>query len=141
LPDRNQVHLLGIGQRTDPPAGLAASFTGAISDEALLARYFACADVLVNSSPVENSPLSVIEALACGTPVVAFKVGGIPELIDYENGALAAAQTPQALADALDDVLFRRHFDRAAIRERAKQHRPSLVVEQYRRVYNELAAN
>jgi glycosyltransferase involved in cell wall biosynthesis len=141
LPDRHQIHLVGVGQRTDSPGGLSTSFTGAISDERLLAQYFACADVLVNSSPVENSPLTVIEALTCGTPVVAFKVGGIPELVGREDGALAAQRSPQALADALDDVLFRRVFDRAAIRERAERHAPLQVLAQYQQIYETLVAN
>jgi glycosyltransferase involved in cell wall biosynthesis len=96
---------------------------------------------VVNASPAENSPLSMIEAITCGTPVVGFKVGGIPELVDGENGMLAEPRTPQALANALDDVLFRRQFDRSAIRERAKHHHPLNVLGEYRRVYTELAGN
>ena len=141
MPDADRIQLLGIGQKTDAPAGLAVRFTGSIRDEDVLARYLASADVLVSASIAENSPLTIIEALTCGTPVVAYGVGGIPELVGDADGAVVHGDNARALADALDDVLFRRVHDRAGIRERAAQHAPQTVLERYRRVYEELLAS
>ena len=51
-----------------------------------LAEIYTAADVFVNSTREENFPTVNIEALACGTPVVTFKTGGSPEIIDENTG-------------------------------------------------------
>ena len=53
-----------------------------IHDEDLLPEYYAASDLLLFPSTEENCPLVILEAMACGTPVVAFNTGGIPELIE-----------------------------------------------------------
>ncbi len=64
-----------------------------------LAEAYRNADVLILPSRSEGVPNVVLEALACGTPVVATRVGGIPEILDPEN--LIAPNDPQALTDAI----------------------------------------
>lgn len=49
----------------------------------LLPEYYASSDLLLFPSTEENCPLVILEAMACGTPVVAFNTGGIPELIEH----------------------------------------------------------
>ncbi|MBI2057839.1 MAG: glycosyltransferase, partial [Candidatus Yanofskybacteria bacterium] len=56
-----------------------------ISDEALLAKYFAAADIFLFPSTADNCPLVVLEVEACGLPVVSFATGGIPELVDHRK--------------------------------------------------------
>ncbi len=55
-------------------------------DPVAVARYYQAADVYVHASRAETFPLAVIEALACGTPVVATAVGGIPEQLKSLHG-------------------------------------------------------
>ena len=55
----------------------------------------------------------MIEALACGRPVVATRVGGIPELVDSNSGILVPPRNPVALADALREALGREWDERA----------------------------
>jgi glycosyltransferase involved in cell wall biosynthesis len=141
LPRSAEMHFVGLGQRADAQPGLAVTFAGTVATEEQLGRYIACADVVVIPSAAENSPLVIIEALTCGTPVVAFSVGGIPELIDNESGVLARAPTAEALASALEEALFDRHFDRDRIRARAAAHAPNIVLNKYRAVYHELLAS
>lgn len=71
-----------------------------------LFRAFAAADVYVQPSREEGLPLALVEAMATGTPAVASAVNAIPEVvIDHETGLLVPADDPDALADALDELL------------------------------------
>jgi glycosyltransferase involved in cell wall biosynthesis len=61
-----------------------------------------CCNLSVLSSEAEGLPNAVLEAMAAGLPVVAMRVGGIPEIIEDEiSGLLVSSQDPQALADAI----------------------------------------
>ena len=61
-----------------------------ISDRSRLAEYYAASDILIHPSLADTCPLTVFEALACGTPVVAFSTEGIVEMIDHrKDGYLA----------------------------------------------------
>jgi glycosyltransferase involved in cell wall biosynthesis len=67
-----------------------------------LARLLAAADVFVSASLMETYGLTLVEAMACGTPVVAFRVGGIPEAAPEGQGAmLCAPQDGAALIEAI----------------------------------------
>ena len=74
-------------------------FPGARNDIPELMRSF---DLFALSSIAEGTPVTLLEAMACGLPVVATAVGGIPEVVqDGVNGALVPASDPEALAAAL----------------------------------------
>jgi lipopolysaccharide/colanic/teichoic acid biosynthesis glycosyltransferase len=108
---------IGIGERT--------IFTGWRRD---LPRVYADLDVLVVSSDNEGTPVSAIEAMASGCPVVATRVGGLPDLIeDGEVGHLVAARDAEAMAGAILDLL--RDGDRA---RQMGQSARALVGDRYR---------
>jgi len=76
--------------------------------QAVVADWIAAADLLCLPSHAEGSPNVVVEALASGTPVVASRVGGIPQLVeDGVNGLLVPPGDPRALATALAAALAR----------------------------------
>lgn len=80
----------------------AVTFMGRVSKDVVLATVARAAVAAVPSRWHENQPMSVLEAFACGTPVVATTLGGLPELIDPRaDGALVAPDEPGALAQAL----------------------------------------
>jgi glycosyltransferase involved in cell wall biosynthesis len=86
--------------------GLPVRHLGRISDESRLARLYAAADVLIAPFIEDNLPNVVLEALACGTPVVAFAAGGIPDAVEHErNGFLAPVGDAAALARGIEWVL------------------------------------
>jgi glycosyltransferase involved in cell wall biosynthesis len=69
--------------------------------------WMGAADLLCLPSHQEGCPNVVLEALACGRPVVVSNVGAAPEFIDPTRGALVAPKAPEQLADALQRVLGR----------------------------------
>lgn len=80
-------------------------FVPEVAQEQLRA-FYAAADLLVLASEREGMPNVVLEALACGTPVVATAVGGVPEVIDSDTmGRLVSERTPAALARAITALL------------------------------------
>jgi glycosyltransferase involved in cell wall biosynthesis len=89
------------------------------------APYLAAADVVVLASRTEGMPNALLEAMALGKPVVATRVGGVPELVsDGESGVLAPPGDPAALAAALAGALAsdRREAMGEAGRRRVRDH-------------------
>ena len=85
----------------DLDLGDRARFLGPLPREGVL-RLFRAADASLLPSAWENFPHTVVEALAVGTPVIATRVGGVPEVVrDGENGLLVPAGDPDALAAAI----------------------------------------
>lgn len=75
-------------------------FTGLL-EGSVLAQTISKADALVLFSNYENMPVVILEALACGIPVIATRVGGIKEMVNEENGILVDAGDEKALLLAL----------------------------------------
>lgn len=104
-----QAVLIGEGMDFDAMKKKAESlqlgehirFTGLLQGQAL-ADELASGDFLVLSSHYENMPVVILEALACGLPVVSTRVGGIAEILDESNGILVPARDSQALAEAME---------------------------------------
>ena len=97
------------------------TFHGHVAGRAELARRIAAADIALSVCPGETFGLAVLEALACGTPVVTASVGGASELIDAESGAWGDPD-PHSLADAVLELAARPEAERrAAARHRAEQ--------------------
>ena len=91
----NEAQALGLAENMQ--------FLGFCSD---IINYLAVADVFVHVPLWEGLGIAVIEALAAGLPVVASRVGGIPELVeDGRSGLLVPSQEPAALAAAIERVI------------------------------------
>ena len=83
----------------------AVTFTGQLENADMVALYQR-ADVAINPSRVDNMPISILEALACGVPVVSTNVGGIPDLVAHDRTALLVPpQDPEAMASAVVSIL------------------------------------
>lgn len=77
-----------------------------ITSQDELAEVYSLADVFVTPSLEDNLPNTIMEAMASGTPVVAFKTGGIPEMIDHQqNGYLATLKDSVDMAKGLAEIL------------------------------------
>ena len=81
-------------------------YIGQIQDKLLLPVAYSAADIFVAPSILENLANTVLESLACGTPVIAFDVGGMPDVIDDGiNGFLAKTVSHESLAKAIVSAL------------------------------------
>lgn len=124
-----RAQALGVADRV--------KFLGRRTDVAELLEIF---DVFVLSSASEGMPLTILEAMAAGKPVVSTRVGGIPEIIeDGRTGLLVPARSPGALADALtrlaQDRMLQHTLGRAA-RDRVRaQHTLDHMVQAYESLY------
>src|SRR5216684_1072228 len=129
-----QAHALGIADRV--------IFTGWRRD---LPRIYADLDVLVVSSDNEGTPVSAIEAMASGCPVVATRVGGLPDLIeDGEVGHLVAARDAEAMAGAILGLLGdgdrARGMGQSARRRVQDRYRVERLCRDIEALYTELLA-
>lgn len=81
------------------------SYLGELNDEISMALVYAAADVFVAPSVQENLANTVLESLSCGTPVAAFDIGGMPDMIENgRNGCLAPAYDTTELAKAIVEM-------------------------------------
>lgn len=89
------------------PANVTARVTGYLPNYKVLKFYQdQTADVFINVSKSEGTPVSIMEAISCGIPVIATSVGGNPEIVSNENGILIRADpTPDEIADAFFDFI------------------------------------
>ncbi|MCG8347250.1 MAG: glycosyltransferase [Chloroflexales bacterium] len=111
LDSRNMLFLC-VGQSKHQNTHQHFAFTGYVADPKRVALYYQAADVMIHAANVDNFPCVILEALACGTPVIATAVGGIPEQIDDGvNGYLVPRSDAEAMADHILDLA--RHPARA----------------------------
>ena len=142
----DKVELIVIGaskpdHQTD--LGFKIHYLGQLSDDISLAQIYAAADVFVAPSIQDNLPNTVMEAIACGTPCVAFKIGGMPDMIEHQkNGYLAQAFEVEDLAQGIAWVLenSERHQKLCNYaREKAKQEfTQELQAHRYLSLYTEI---
>ena len=115
--------------------GLPVELLGFVHDRARLAALLGAADVVLAPGPVETFGLAALEALACGTPVVASCHSALPEVLG--DAGRAAASAPWCIADAVQDLLaLPVEARRAAARKRAERFPWSATVEGFLRTHN-----
>jgi len=88
--------------------------TGFVPDNLLPAYYDAADYFVLPSASGEGLPLVLLEAMACGLPVIATTVGGTPEIIDHmKNGVLVPPRNPEAMADTLSKLLSEKKLEKS----------------------------
>lgn len=106
-----------------------------------LIQVYNAADIFVLPSLQDNLPNTVAEAMGCGVPVVAFKTGGVPEMIDHQrNGYLAESKNSLDLADGIFEVLFNPNnieYSKFAREKAVFSYSEDVVAAEYLKVYND----
>ena len=114
---------------------------GPIYDERLMALAYSAADLFVIPSLMDNLPNTVLESIMCGTPVVGFEVGGIPDMIENGvNGYLADEISSDSLYTAIMKFFeFPDLFDREKIRDKAREkYDLNIQAKSYNELFNKI---
>ncbi len=141
---RAQMQLTLVGALSDrtllKQIPIPVQHLGSISDAERLRSLYAESSVLISTSERESFGQTILESLACGTPVIARDSGGPADIvIDGVNGALVAHDTPQEMSTALWQ-----HFTEAtayqpeACRASALRFAPTAIAQQYAQLYAQL---
>ena len=121
--EREGWRLLIVGAdepETPEDLGLPIHYLGTLRDDVSLSLVYSAADVFLAPSRQDNLPNTVIESLSCGTPVVAFDIGGMPDMITHQKtGFLAEAYDAGQLLEGIRWVLSEK--DQAGLRTKCRQ--------------------
>ena len=119
-----------------------AQFTGRVGHDRVVDLYDS-ADIFLNGSEIDNQPLSILEAFACGLPVVTTDAGGIPDMVTHERTALVVSRGAheQLAASALrlidDPALAQRMIQQG--REECRKYEWETARDQWLDAYHDLA--
>ena len=128
---RARARVLGVEERV--------RWHGLVRDASAVFRAF---DVLVLSSRTEGCPMVLLEAMAAGVPIVASRVGGVPDILSPAEASLVPPEDPEALARAVLEV----YRDRAGAASRARaaferleaEFRPAAWIARYEALYRRI---
>jgi len=120
------------------------SFTGRVEHEEIH-RHYADSDVFLNASRIDNQPLSILEAFACGLPVVTTNAGGIPDIVtDGETGFVVDVDDHHALAQCAIKLLSDRNIGAtitAQARQECRKYTWEVVGDRWLCLYRKLVEN
>lgn len=122
--------LLTLGESSDAIAelvGMATLNLGYVSDDHEKAIAYSAADLFIFPTRADNLPLVLQESMACGTPMVSFKVGGVPDLVRPGiTGYLAAPENSDDFRNGIVQLL-----EDQALRDRLSQNCRAIALEEY----------
>jgi glycosyltransferase involved in cell wall biosynthesis len=139
-----ELVIIGASKPENPPdLGLKVHYMGHLHDEISQVLLYSAADVVVAPSMQENLSNTVMESLACGTPVVAFDIGGMPDMIDHQlNGYLAKPFESDDLARGivwvLEDKSRHEMLSQCARHTVVDRYELAAVAKQYEALYKDV---
>lgn len=141
LKNSSNILFLNIGGNSTQKSVNWLDF-GYVKEPQTMAKLYSAAEIYLFPTLADNCPLTAIESLACGLPVVTFETGGVPEIVEneksgfvveYKNGEMLAS----ALEKLLDDNDLRQKMSENAV-EASKKFSSERMVLDYKKLYEEL---
>lgn len=141
-----ELVVFGSSQPQDPPDfGFKTHYLGYLYDDVSLVTLYSAADVMVVPSLQENLSNAIMESLSCGTPVVAFDIGGNSDMVEHQiNGYLAKPFDTTDLARGIEWVLNAPNYEELCSNAREKVVREfdsRIVARKYIELYREILGN
>lgn len=140
---KNDLFLCAVGSNLEVNLNENIIELGRINDEKLMAMVYSASDLFVIPSLYDNLPNTMIESLLCGTPVIGFNIGGIPDVvIDQKTGYLCPEISVQSLKETIEKFLINPDiFDREKIAAISKSKYASNIqaknyIELYQKILN-----
>lgn len=139
-----ELVVIGATTPANPPdLGMKVHYMGQLHDEISQVLLYSAADVTVTPSTQENLSNTVMESLSCGTPVVAFNIGGMPDMINHQSsGYLARAFEPDDLATGivwvLEDKVRHAVISRQARKTVEERYAMKTVAHRYLALYQDV---
>ena len=132
-----QIVLVGTNDAVDAQLPENVISIHQTDNQAQLAQLYTAADLFVNPTREDNYPTVHMEALACGTPVLTFAVGGSMEMLSEDCGTGVARDDVDALEQQIRRVRAERPFTREACLQRARRFDMNDCFDEYVALYNE----
>lgn len=120
LPDTYKIVLVGTDDKTDSELPSNIISIHRTNNQQELAEIYTAADLFVNPTREENYPTVNMESLACGTPVLTFKTGGSPEIIDETCGSVVECDDFDAFQGEIERICTEKPYSAEACLARAK---------------------
>ena len=140
LSDDYKIVLVGTNDETDKRLPESIISIHRTQNQQELAEIYSAADVFVNPTREDNYPTVNMESIACGTPVITFKTGGSPEMVDGTSGSVVECDDIDALEREIIRVCEDKPYSKenciARAQEFAKAKRFQEYVDLYDRVLN-----
>lgn len=138
LDDRFQIVLVGTDDAVDRnlPEGIISIHR--TQNQAELAEIYTAADLFVNPTREDTYPTVNMESLACGTPVVTFRTGGSPEMVDPTCGSVVPCDDINALEQEILRIAATRPYSTDACLNKAKEFDMNQRFEEYVKLYTEV---
>ncbi len=142
---KENIELVIFGNKENaqmPEFPFKTTFLGTITQDEHLAKCYSAADAFISASLEDNLPNTVMESLACATPVIAFKTGGIPDMVQHlENGFLANYASAVDLANGMEWIY--RHQDKTTLQKEARRtilttFSPEVIAAKHLKLYESL---
>ena len=138
LDDNYQIILVGTDELIDQKLPKSIITIHRTQNQEELADLYSMADLFVNPTREEVLGMVNVEALACGTPVVTFKTGGCPEIVDDTCGCIVKANDTETLIREIKNTVEKHRFSKDACVKRAQYFRKKSLYDQYLRLYEKV---
>lgn len=133
-----QIVLVGTSEQIDISLPKNVISIHRTENQAALAEIYAAADLFVNPTREDTFPTVNMEALACGTPVLTFRTGGSPEIVDETCGAVVDYGDVDAMEREIIRICTEHPFSESACIERSKKYDMNDRFEEYVELYKEV---
>ncbi|MBE6567122.1 MAG: glycosyltransferase [Ruminococcaceae bacterium] len=136
LPRDYQIVLVGTNGETDRQLPNNIISIHRTKNQTELAEIYSAADLFVNPTREENYPTVNMESIACGTPVLTFRTGGSPEIVDERCGCVVDCDDIKALKACIADIRANKPFDTTGCLERSASFDANDKFAEYIKLYN-----